>query len=439
MPKGQYDRRRERPPTSIPSIIEICQQIPDETTAIDFLTSHAILPHPKNVSCISCGYKGTRAKSKSTPKSLKCNKNICGKSQSLLQNTIYAKSRLALHKMIYLSIFWLFQSPTNIVKAQIHCSAKTVSDFYKLFNAMVCKRIELDSANDGLGGVEDELGVILWREKHIHTLWPSFLEAVKRLRYTPERGFEEIKQSTSLCDQEIKEGENRNDTTGGMLKNDDRGHNPPEVLPPTGLNMNNGLGMGGQQSQPSIAAAATTPVSRLQFQQLDSGVATQQFDSANKSAQKKKQSSSKRPRVPQHRNDVLEPQARQMTEHLPSPQQHNNAVGNGNNSTANSFMTTAAAPQEDIMNSTATGHQMLHVMQHHNHKQKEEIHQQSSHQYMIHNVAGQPLQQDGVSNQGKDNNSNNERQTQQQHQFAHFSFGEVPRIPPLGDGDEMMK
>ena len=104
-------------------------------------------------------------------------------------------------------------------------------------------------------------------------------------------------------------------------------------------------------------------------------------------------------------------------------------MGNSNNSAAVSFAATGAAPKQDIMDTNTTGQQMLHVMQHHNHRQKEEVHQQSSHQYMIHNVAGQPHQQDGVSNQGTDGNNA---------ALAHFSFGEVPRIPPLGDGNEMM-
>ena len=148
MPKGKYDRSQTKKHliASIPSIKDACQQFPNEESAIVFLVSHGILAKPEDTDCMSCGYHGCRRKSKATPKSLKCNKKNCGKSQSLLLNTIFANSKMPLHQILYIAVFFLFNSPAATVVSQLHCSTRTVNDFYQLFRQMIRKVCEADGA-----------------------------------------------------------------------------------------------------------------------------------------------------------------------------------------------------------------------------------------------------------------------------------------------------
>lgn len=146
MPKGHYDRTKTSKDTSIPSIKDACQQFPNEEAAIAFLVSHGILSKPEDIDCIDCGYHGCRRKSKATPKSLKCNKKSCGKSQSLLVNTLFANSKMPLHQILYIGVFFLFNSPAATVVDQLHCSTRTVNDFYQLFRQMIRKVAEADGA-----------------------------------------------------------------------------------------------------------------------------------------------------------------------------------------------------------------------------------------------------------------------------------------------------
>jgi len=196
MPKGQYDRTSQRAPPSIPPIIDICQQIPDEVAAIRFLTSRGILTAPNETICRPCGHRGCRVKSKKTPKSLKCNVARCGKSQSLLHGTIFARSRMPLHQLLYLSAFWLFESPPAVVRNQLHCSAGTVFEYYRLFRRMVARVVALDdelifggacpgpttTRAAGSGGGEDA-AVSAWRERNANDLWGALLAVLRRLRY----------------------------------------------------------------------------------------------------------------------------------------------------------------------------------------------------------------------------------------------------------------
>jgi len=131
--------------------------------------------------CNACGYKGCRVKTKKTPKSLKCNKSNCGKGQSLLRGTIFAKSRMPLHQLLYISVFWLFESPTKIAKTQISCSAKTVSDFFKVFRQMIMKIVLLDNelVPGTMNTIDEGMAVSMWRRRNATNLWGAFVEALK--------------------------------------------------------------------------------------------------------------------------------------------------------------------------------------------------------------------------------------------------------------------
>eukprot|EP00984_Skeletonema_dohrnii_P035632 scaffold35626_cov144-Skeletonema_dohrnii-CCMP3373.AAC.3 len=148
MPKGQYNRSQTKKhvAASIPSIKDACQQFPNEESAIAFLVSHGILTAAEETDCVACGYHGCRRKSKATPKSLKCNKKDCGKSQSLVVHTLFANSKMPLHQILYIAVFFLFQSPAATVVSQLHCSSRTVNDFYQLFRKMIRAVLEADGA-----------------------------------------------------------------------------------------------------------------------------------------------------------------------------------------------------------------------------------------------------------------------------------------------------
>lgn len=241
MPKGHYDRTKTSKDTSIPSIKDACQQFPNEEAAIAFLVSHGILSKPEDIDCIDCGYHGCRRKSKATPKSLKCNKKSCGKSQSLLVNTLFANSKMPLHQILYIAVFFLFNSPAATVVDQLHCSTRTVNDFYQLFRQMIRKVAEADGAfkaedhqfdtpalptasADGGDAVatdskkkkkkatdaeveakkrrdaEDEQAVLIWRHMYGSKLWETFLGALKRVTYDSKKGFKVVREATAPMD-----------------------------------------------------------------------------------------------------------------------------------------------------------------------------------------------------------------------------------------------
>lgn len=68
------DTKRHKASSSIPSFMDICCLVPDEKSAISFLTARGVFPNPKEVICAHCGYKGFRHKGKKTPKYIKCNR-----------------------------------------------------------------------------------------------------------------------------------------------------------------------------------------------------------------------------------------------------------------------------------------------------------------------------------------------------------------------------
>jgi len=174
---------------TIPSIKDICQQIHDEVSAIKFLTDRRILKKPKETVCYVCGYVGCRVKSKATPKSLKCNRKDCQKGQSLLRGTIFAGSKMPLHQLLHLSAFWLFESPNAVVRTQLHCAGKFISDFYSLFRKMVAKIVFLDDGGSYAVRMDEDMAVSIWRRRNATNLWNAFLDTLKRIGYFPEIGF----------------------------------------------------------------------------------------------------------------------------------------------------------------------------------------------------------------------------------------------------------
>ncbi|KAL7494104.1 hypothetical protein ACHAWT_003317 [Skeletonema menzelii] len=221
MPKGKYDRSQTKRfiAASIPSIKDACQQFPNEESAIAFLVSHGILTAAEETNCVACGYHGCRRKSKATPKSLKCNKKDCGKSQSLVVNTLFANSKMPLHQILYIAVFFLFQSPAATVVSQLHCSSKTVNEFYQLFRQMIRKVLEADDAfkvDDPVDSAEaaslseadkkkkeeaeDLQALAIWRQMNTDSMWEAFLGCLKRVTYDSKEGFKVVKEAAAPVD-----------------------------------------------------------------------------------------------------------------------------------------------------------------------------------------------------------------------------------------------
>mmetsp|Transcript_9803 Transcript_9803/g.14702 ORF Transcript_9803/g.14702 Transcript_9803/m.14702 type:complete len:588 (+) Transcript_9803:155-1918(+) len=221
MPKGQYNRSQTKKhvAASIPSIKDACQQFPNEESAIAFLVSHGILTAAEETDCVACGYHGCRRKSKATPKSLKCNKKDCGKSQSLVVHTLFANSKMPLHQILYIAVFFLFQSPAATVVSQLHCSSRTVNDFYQLFRKMIRAVLEADGAfkaEDQAGAAaaatsdpdaekkkvdeDDHKAVAIWRQMNNDSMWEAFLGCLKRVTYDSKEGFKVVKEAAAPVD-----------------------------------------------------------------------------------------------------------------------------------------------------------------------------------------------------------------------------------------------
>lgn len=220
MPKGQYNRSQTKKnvAASIPSIKDACQQFPNEESAIAFLVSHGILTAAEETDCVACGYHGCRRKSKATPKSLKCNKKDCGKSQSLVVHTVFANSKMPLHQILYIAVFFLFQSPAATVVSQLHCSSRTVNDFYQLFRQMIRNVLEADGAfkaeeqTDAPAAAtsdedakkkqdEDDLKALaIWRQINEGSMWEAFLGCLKRVTYDAKEGFKVVKEAAAPVD-----------------------------------------------------------------------------------------------------------------------------------------------------------------------------------------------------------------------------------------------
>jgi hypothetical protein len=191
---------------SILSHADICSLIPDEASAISFLTTHGVISDPKKVVCAHCGHKGCQRKSKATPKSLKCNRLSCGKAQSLTKGTLFEKLRVPLHQVLYMARYWLSMDSNSTVIAQVGCGSATVTEFFRKFRTHIKKCVDA-SPNEGMGNRDPEqierdlsvhipkgarmngkdrndyLAVAAWRDIYENNLWNAFLESLKTVKY----------------------------------------------------------------------------------------------------------------------------------------------------------------------------------------------------------------------------------------------------------------
>ncbi|KAL7505419.1 hypothetical protein ACHAXN_003195 [Cyclotella atomus] len=191
MPKGIYPRNIPTPPTyswqrHLPELIE---SIPTEGDAISYLVRHGILHSPKDFTCNCCGYVGCRLKGKKNLKGLKCNRGSCGKSLSLIKDTIFAGTKTPIHQVLYIASFFLSLAPPSDVVSQLHCSSNTVSHWYSKLRKWIshCNQIHVGevakkehlSKRMRKKDVLEHGTVAVWRERNIEHLWDAFLDVIK--------------------------------------------------------------------------------------------------------------------------------------------------------------------------------------------------------------------------------------------------------------------
>jgi len=201
-------RQRQQLP-SIPSFMDICCLIPSEEKAIEFLINERIFLHPIDTACTHCGYKGFRAKSKSTPKSIKCNR--CNRGRSLMKGTFFEGTRAPLHQILYMALFWLSLSPASMVIDQLRCSSATVTEFSNKFRHLIQRYLEhhhpqgrsMLSNNGDDDNVaarlkphipkharkaqnDDHVYAATWRERNMDNLWRSFLDVLRTVKTVEE-------------------------------------------------------------------------------------------------------------------------------------------------------------------------------------------------------------------------------------------------------------
>jgi len=210
---------------SIPTHTDICTLIPDEVSAIKFLTTQGVFSDLKEIVCAQCGYKGCRIKEKKKPKSLKC--NGCSKSQSLMKGTLFAKSSVPLHQALYMARSWLSMDSSTTTIAQVGCSSATVTEFFGKFRTHIKKCVDA-SPNEGMGNRDPEqierdlkvhipkgakwkgkdrndyLAVAVWRDIHENNLWSAFIESLKTAKYETEAVVAAGKKSASETDNKRK-------------------------------------------------------------------------------------------------------------------------------------------------------------------------------------------------------------------------------------------
>jgi hypothetical protein len=212
---------------SIPTHTDICTLIPDEVSAIKFLTTHGVFSDLKEIFCAHCGHKGCRIKETKKPKNIRCNQKSCSKGQSLVKGTLFANVKVPLHQALYMARYWLSMESHDTVIAQLGCSSASVTKFFGKFRTHIKKCVDA-SPNEGMGNRDpeqierdlkvhipryarkdakahsDHLAVAVWRDMHENNLWNAFLESLKTVKYETEAVVAAGKQSAPETDNKRK-------------------------------------------------------------------------------------------------------------------------------------------------------------------------------------------------------------------------------------------
>src|SRR6516164_3308216 len=96
---------------NIPSFFEIGECLLNENAAINSVISHGILEEPV---CEACG---SQAQLRIGRKVFRCQKFGCRKEWSCLRRSFFAKTKLPVHKVLFLSYYWLARASRNTVCA----------------------------------------------------------------------------------------------------------------------------------------------------------------------------------------------------------------------------------------------------------------------------------------------------------------------------------
>jgi hypothetical protein len=167
---------------AIPSFFDLLDVLTDETVAVLFLERKGILC--KSI-CSVCQHEATLRINR---KMFRCKNSACRKEWSCLKGTFFAKSKLPIHRMLFLSYHWLAGATHDYLCAIGGFGEHTVTEFFVYLRELVADSLEEEDIVIGGEGIVVELDESKFgkrkynRGHHVEGVW--VFGGVER---TPER------------------------------------------------------------------------------------------------------------------------------------------------------------------------------------------------------------------------------------------------------------
>lgn len=135
----------------MPSFFAIGNLLTIEEAALDFLNQSNLLC---SSICTTCGNTATL---RTNRKKFRCTKAECRKEWSCLHGTFFSRSKLSVHKILFLSYHWLAGATHDYLCTIGGFATHTVTDFFGHLRQLVSDSLEEDDCIIGGDGIRVEL------------------------------------------------------------------------------------------------------------------------------------------------------------------------------------------------------------------------------------------------------------------------------------------
>ena len=138
---------------NVPPVKALGLVLLDPVAAIEYLVEQRVLEIPAFCPFPNCGGRMT-LKDPAKPYLYRCTrKGKCGRTLSILRDTFFGNTKLSSDVVLFYAYLWLVQVPAVSIRAILHLSSKTVTDWGTHLRTLVTWDIEnLDLAQAPIGG-----------------------------------------------------------------------------------------------------------------------------------------------------------------------------------------------------------------------------------------------------------------------------------------------
>lgn len=135
----------------LPSFFDLQDILTNEDMALDFMSERGLLA---SSSCEGCGRNGSLRRDQ---KIFRCTKSECRKQWSCLRGTFFARSKLPVHKILFLSYHWLAGAHHDYLCTIGGFAIQTVTDFNGHMRQLVSDSLDEEDCIIGGDGIIVEL------------------------------------------------------------------------------------------------------------------------------------------------------------------------------------------------------------------------------------------------------------------------------------------